>query len=256
VYYVAYYDRVAGTNDSVRVRKYTGSTWDPAGSQNLVNGNIDYRLSVSGSIPTICMSDRSANGKIAVKKRDPDWAMVGTYLSTKTYAGVDGFANGSIVLYDAGTDDTIKTLNQTSWNYTAAWSAGPSSNVLMATYYSNIYLLDNYNIASKSRLAVQKFDGSSWSFVDSLGLDTAISYGNGLYNASGALLVAFHQGRQWEYVTVKTLVNNRWKLAGRECFMTGPGQTSPLDIIVCKGVPYIAFKDIGNSGRLTVMRLR
>ncbi len=246
-------------------------TWQNVGIPAFSNGRADYTsLFVYGSAPYVAYED--SNGKATVMTYNGvTWTPVGKagfsadsapYISlfidngtgTPYVAYYDGNSSGRATVMDyAGGSG----YNNTGWSFvgTAGFSAG-EANYTSLYVYSNTPYVAYSDWAYSERASVMTYNGVSWTaygtqgfsagpaLYTSLCLDNTgtpyvafSDYGNG-YNGNASVMKFDTNGLTWAYV-------------GNEGFSAGG--TAFTSLYISGGTPYIAYQDLANSNRATVM---
>ena len=224
--FLAYYDVV---NSNGCVAKYNGITWESVGSPNFSGSEAQHNFSlyVYNGIPYLAYRHDPSNEVSVIKYNGSSWENVGS----------------------------------------PAFSAGAGTYLSLYVYNGTPYVAfaeDHYypNPASQQELiseaTLMKFNGTSWEYVGkpgfsdgqarfvSLSIDNDTPYvayvDDSLLGFSRASLMKFN-GSSWDYV-------------GSRGFSSGgtSNGVSDTSLSIFNGIPYIAFRDLNQAGKITVMK--
>ncbi|MGV8118948.1 MAG: hypothetical protein AB2L14_04200 [Candidatus Xenobiia bacterium LiM19] len=277
--YVAYQD--AGNSSKATVKEYNGTSWETVGTAGFSTGTAEYiSLAIYDNagtpVPYVTYKDSGSSGKATVKKYNGTaWETVGTAgFSTGQADSISLVVyndNGTPVPYVAYLDDgnsgkaTVMKYNGATWETvgTAGFSA---ENVA----YTSLAIYDNAGtpvpyIAYKDygnigKATVMKYNGTAWETVGTAGFSAGtVNYNSlAIYDNGGTPVpyVAYGDGYHNDKATVMKYNGTAWETVGTAGFSAGKVNYNSLAIYDNAGtpVPYVAYKDYGNSTKATVMK--
>ncbi len=254
--------------------------WSPVGppvtgipntdGQYLTNADYNDLVFDASGIPYVVIWDMSLSGKATVVKYDGSkWDVVGSAGFSDGAAYYPSIAKTSkdslyVVYRDGGSganiySATCKKYNGSSWVTVGAnkFSAGTAS-------YTRIEIGNNDTpfvafsdfsgsgiMALNGKVTVMKFDGTSWQPVGTRGFSAgAVSSLDFKIDSTRGLWVAYTDNANGGAAVVKKWDGSIWATVGN----TNSGQTRDVTIDFDKqNRPYIAFRDLTNASRVTVM---
>jgi hypothetical protein len=265
--YVAYKD---GANSSkATVMKYTGAGetgWETVGSAGFSAGQAYYTsLYVYEGTPYIAYEDGDNSYKATVMKYtgagETGWEIVGSagfsagqayFTSLYIYEGTP------YVAYKDGANSgkaTVMKYESGSWRNvgSAGFSAGAISNLSLYMYDNTPYV--SYRDNSIGKATVMKYESGSWKNVGSRGFSAGNVFYTSLYVYNGTPYVAYSDyGNAYEATVMKYTGAGEtgWELVGSANFSAG--SADDISLYVYDGTPYVAYRDIINSSKATVMK--
>ncbi|MDQ0919460.1 InlB B-repeat-containing protein [Paenibacillus sp. V4I5] len=209
--YVAY---IEGNNNTVTVKKYSGSSWEPIGSPISTSWATagSTSLYVDNGIPYVAYRDGLNSDKITVQTYNgSNWAPVGS-------AGISANVADFTSLYvDNGTP------------YVAFKDYGNARKATVITY-----------------------NGSSWEPVGIAGFSAGEIFSTSLKVDNGTPYVAFTDAANSSKATVMTYNGSGWEPVGNAGFSPGGAEYVSLDIH--EGIPYVAYTDYSNGRKLSAQK--
>ncbi len=253
--------------------KYSTSTesWELVGSAGFSEGSATYiSLAIdSNNIPYVAYQDGANSDKATVMKYSTStesWELVGSA----------GFSDGSAeyislaidsnnipyVAYRDGANSNYATVMKYSTS-TESWelvgSAGFSAGFATYTFLA----IDSNNVPyvafsdSTGSISIMKYNGSVWEYVDQpfngVSNNTAIAI-----DSNNVSYVAFSKHElaptpDFRKAMVRKYNGSSWVSVGDETFSDGPTNYTSL-AIDGNNVIYVAYKDVVNSDKVTVMK--
>ena len=245
--------------------------WANLGSGGFSSGNASrVRLEFdNNNIPYVLFRDSDHNNKTTVMKYvNGSWQLVGNpgFSHVPVYDIELAIApdNTPYVGYiDAVSSDnkiSVKKFNGTSWvNVGQLNFSGRTDYVFDMTIDNNGYPAVIYEDGSYGgssnwywELMVKKFNGSSWVYATPVQLERG-GYCDLKYNSNNELFVAY-MSYNTQKANVKKLVGSNWVTVGTENFSSDKVESISLDFDT-NDIPYVAYKDFGNSKKTTVKKL-
>lgn len=262
--------------DRISVLKFNGSTWESLGIPEILRGHVfNYSLAVDNGTPFLAFKDDSTYlyGATVMKFNGSSWEVIGT----------SGFSSGNAYFISLVVDNSIPyvayqgTVNgsdrATVMKFTgSAWesvgipgfSTGANFFPLLRpslSVYNGIPFLayatppdtagDSYPKAT-----VVKFNGTSWEGVGSPDFIQTEPVYLQVYN--GTPYVAFVEtaiGLNLDRISVMKFNGTDWEYVGNAGFSTLSHSRQNISFFISdNGTPYVAYSDVDNGNKATVMR--
>ena len=259
--FIAFTDK--GNGEKVNVMKYANNAWVRVGQANFSPGKaVNLQFDISNGTPWVAFMDAVNGNKATVMRYSGgSWSTVGSAGMTKymaSHLALDVVGGTAYLAYsDAEFNDkaTVVKSDGGAWTVvgTPGFTPGMTGVYSLAVSGSTPYLAFR-DYGHNYRATVMKFDGSAWVYVGEPGFTPSTHDGNN----QG---LAIHGGTPYlaaRGVDAKATV---YKFTGSDWAPTGQGALSDdtgfgLSMAISnEGIPYVAFGDGTNSGRLSVMRL-
>jgi len=253
--YIAYED--GASSNKASVQRFSGGAWSIVGTQGFSASTANYlTLSLYGGNPYVAMDSAGLHATAMAYSSTNGWQLVGAsgisgglavYPSLAVYNGTPyvAFNNGAsvIVMYYSG-----------GWNQVsgADFPAGTGSNLSLAISSTGELYVAYPDSSGKGW--VMSFNGSSWSSVGggSYSSGTVSFVSLAVSPSDGTLYVAYQDGASDGWVMSPN--GSAWLTVGGASFSSGTvSHVSPA--VSSGGVPYVAYGDVGNGSRASVMFL-
>jgi hypothetical protein len=265
--YMAFRDFVNG--NKATVMKYESGSWEVVGSSGFTSGRAyNISLAVSGGIPYVAYVDQKGDeyNATVMKYEGGTWQYVGTegfsagevqYTSIALYGGVpyvayEDFANGNrvtVMKYDLGSS---------AWQAVGdkGFSEDEAENVSLAIAGDGTLYVSYKNKAKGYKASVMKYDGSAWVYVGNAGLSAGQAEYISLAVYDGTPYLAYQDWANDHKATVMKYIELIGGGVWLPLDMAGftPGQAEYTSLAVYGGTPYLAYQDVLNSGKCTVVK--
>jgi hypothetical protein len=274
--YLVYSD---GDPTSATVKKYgsSSSSWTTVGSAGFSSGVSGDTFSLalgSNDTPYVVCSTDTANSSTSfdvMKYGSSSWATVGSTVGNAIYVAsanrnISMAVDSSGIPYVAYSDysdqtATVKKYNSSSSSWETVGSTGLGYvliGISLAFSSSDVPYVAYEDYTNSNKATVKKYDSSSnsWETVGSIGFSSSIAF---------EVMVALDPN-DVPYVSYKDYANSykatvmkydssssSWVTVGSAGFSAGQAETMAI-AINSSGVPYVAYKDYGNSNKATVMK--
>ncbi len=274
--YLIYRDSLAN-GAKTTLMKYTDSTnWYVAGTATfsdaraLLPSLYVYDDGTATGTPYVGYFNTSdnINGKVIVKKLvNSVWQTVGVEVTANTatyfYVSlvVDSGGTPYVAFYDGYNSNklSVKKYNGSSWISvgSAGFSAGQADYISLALDNNDVPYVAYRDGGTANKATVMKYNGSSWENVGSAGFSAGqADYTSLAIDNNNIPYVAFKDATNANKITVMKYTNSGvsgWSIVGSAGFSDGQADYTWLDID-SENVPYVAFKDVANANKTTVMK--
>lgn len=261
--YVAFADN--NNSLKVTVMRFNGSAWSLVGSagfseENAWNIKIDFNESTNQPYVSYTISNGVDNPVYLVKFNESAWEVVGTSNGPggdSSFSFNDSTNQPYIAYINNSYKITVKKFNGTTWetvgladftNSKNATPAHPQIRINNGTPY--VAFRDDNN----DTVSVMKFNGSSWVEVG----DPEFAYGTQFSFSINELDNNPYVACRNSGSTAKLMEYNgsSWVNIGGNIFDFNPDESVDVSLdITAEGIPYVAFDDVNNSEKATVMNL-
>ena len=267
--YVAYQDYA--NSEKATVMKCNCEAWEDVGAPGFSAGEVYFTsLYVYHGTPSVAYKDVANSDKATVMTFNGDaWE----------YMGTPGFSAGearneSLYVYEgtpylayrdfANSGATVMRFNGGSWENvgTPGFSEGNVDQTSLYVYDGIPYVAYGDAEHLTYGATVMRFNGGSWENVGTPGFSAGRTYNTSLYVYNGTPYVAyddfFNSGATvMEYTgnfstDTDAQSNDGWEYVGTPGF--SEGEVSYLSFYMYEGTPYMAYMDVANSDKATVMR--
>lgn len=273
--YIAFDDAANSWKATVMRLNSTGTAWENVGNAGFsieAATSISLALNSQG-VPHVAFSDRGDGLKVKVMRLNAAgtaWENVGnTGLSTGTtlYTAMALSSTGVpyVVFSDAafGYKATVMRLTSggSAWQYLggSGFSPGVVENTSLALTSTSVPYVAFKDMANDGKASVMRLNlaGTGWEFVGGAGLSMGEVHSPSLaLSSTGVPYIAFQDEARAKKATVMRLnaAGTAWETVGGAGFTPDAAIHTSLTLSNT-GVPYVAFKDIANGSKATVMRL-
>ncbi|MDQ6422012.1 S-layer homology domain-containing protein [Paenibacillus sp. LHD-117] len=272
--YVAYSD--VGNANKTTVMKYTGAGatgWEPVGSPGLSEGLAHYpSVYVYDGTPYVAYKDWQSDGKVTVMKYTEagatGWEAVGgagfsttradepiLHIDEETlyvaYMEVSNDNKAAVMKYDEGSGAWVTVGS-------AGFSEGEAYLPSLYVYEGTPYLAYQDEV-NGNKLTVMKYTGAGttgWEALGHAGFTAGRAAIPSLYVYQGTPYVAFQDYWNQMKATVMKYTGagaSGWELVG-DAGMSA-GEVAYPSLYVYDGIPYVAYQDVENSFKATMMRI-
>ncbi len=220
------YDRLNAPHGRANAWKYspTSDRWDSMGHNFTEDGTKEITLAISGeNIPYVAYVENASGDKASVMKYD-----------RIDYSPLHWFNVGA-ARFSAGAVEYISiALNSTSTPYVAYKDKANGGKATVMKYYDH---------------------NNTWGSVGQAGFTSgAAEFVSLAIDGSDTLYVAYNTSTNSGGINVMKYDGSSWVSVGAENFVNGTMQRTTALAIDSKGVPYIAFKNLGTGAvKATVM---
>jgi len=268
--YVAFDDN--SNSNKATVMQYNGTNWVDVGTPGFttsVANNLAFAISPTTNVPYIVYSDGNNAGAAIVMEFDGmNWVNVGTPDFTTTGAyypkiAISPSGTPYIAYADAANSNEVSVMefDGTNWDQVGAADFGGTGSDYPALTFSPsgtpyVAFVDS---AHSNETTVMEYNGRSWVGVGSPDFNTPNSGQPSIaVDASGNVYVAYKdlfdsgEAAVMEYATA----GSGWSPVSPNPSSPGfsAGNTVYISIALdSSGVPYVAYRDIANSNKMTVM---
>ncbi|MEQ8171892.1 MAG: hypothetical protein ABRQ38_23575, partial [Candidatus Eremiobacterota bacterium] len=262
--YASYRD---GAGAKLTVKKFNGTAWETVGSRQFSPGTVEWN-SLCVDSNTGILYTAFQDGGMSYK------ATVMAYTGTGPYSGWElvgtrGFSDGfewdtNIVIdqgvpyvgYKDGSQSmkaTVMKFNGTSWVPVGnkGFSQGNAAPVLKI--YNHTLYAALYDAGIGNKISVMKFNGSAWEYIGNAGFVSASSNVIGLSIDNNGILYVSYKNTE-NKISVMKFNGSSWVLAGNSGF--SDGNIEFPRICLAGNTPYVAYKDLTNGNKVTVMKLK
>ncbi len=249
--YVAYQD--VANSDRATVMEYTGNMtetdgqdndgWEYVGGAGFSDGQAHYTsLSVYNGTPYVAYQDVANSYSATVMKYTGNMTETdGQDNDGWEYVGAAGISDGWAYY------TSLSVYNGTP--YVAYLDVANSGRAMVMEYTGNMTETDGQ-------------DNDGWEYVGGAGISDGGAYYTSLYVYNGTPYVAYQDGANSNRATVMEYTGNMtetdgqnndgWEYVGAAGF--SDGETDCTSLSVYNGTPYVAYRDVANSYRATVMK--
>ena len=272
--YVAFQDYGNGGKATVMRLNAAGTAWEYVGSPGFSADQargLSIALSNTG-VPYVAFEDDGNGYKVSVMRLNAtgtNWEYVGNAGFSARLAGSISLALSSTgvpyVAFNDFSDEVgravVMRLNAagTTWENVGnpGFSAAQAQGLSMALNSGGIPYV-SFGDGSPGRAMVMRLNaaGTAWENVGNSGFSAGAAYYTSLAMSSiGVPYIAFQDGGNGNKTTVMRLnaAGTTWEYVGRAGF--SPGAVNGLSLALSNtGVPYVAFSDENNGGKITVMK--
>lgn len=229
------------------VKKFNGSSWVNVGIPGFSENGISYiglAIAADGTV-FVCYKENN----IIIKKYDgSNWVNVGTGVSDACCFISIAISNGvPCIGYHGDVEKAIvKKFNGTDWQYVGDVTALEGYSGSLAIAADNIpYIATGQN--------VKKFNNGSWIDIGTPDIAAnAWSFPRLTISPDNTLYVVYADSAEAK-ATVKKYNGSNWVGVGMPGFSTGVAE-SIIPASTSNNLPWIAYKDWGNSGKVTVKK--
>lgn len=248
--YVVYIDGFGPMDGAVSVKKFTTGQWTTVGQRQFSAGRAEapsMAIDKNGT-PYVVYQDWTANYKTVVKKfTGSSWTEVGN-IDHFSYKETKIAINSNGVPFIAYQDETaglirVKKFSMGSWKdfESATLPAAASGTVHLAFNNNGIPYVSYVSLLPESNF-VKKFVAGNWVEV-------------GMPGEAGALIGFDDQHIPYVFSeTVRKLTNGQWKDLGTRYGFAAGSTANIAAATDGNGIPYMAFQDLANNGKATVMK--
>jgi hypothetical protein len=248
--YVVYIDGFGPMDGAVSVKKFTTGQWTTVGLRQFSAGRAEapsMAIDKNGT-PYVVYQDWTANYKTVVKKfTGSSWMEVGN-IDHFSYKETKIAINSNGVPFIAYQDETaglirVKKFSMGSWKDfgSATLPAAASGTVHLAFNNNGIPYVSYVSLLPESNY-VKKFVADNWVEV-------------GMPGEAGTLIGFDDQHIPYVFSeTVRKLTNGQWKDLGTRYGFAAGSTANIAAATDGNGIPYMAFQDLANNGKATVMR--
>jgi len=263
--YLAYYDSKKG---GASVMKYIDPSWQFVGEPGigLVRlGNMAFdpknpsSLFVDKGTPYLAI-DSVFSGSKVMKYIDGDWKDLGKTITTKCeYLSLFVDQDIPYITYiDSSNHNKVEVLKFTNGSWEAVGNpgvfAGPGIGPWPSiSVYEGIPYIAFEDNACGGKITVMKYEDGLWKVVGRPGFSSAQINPPKLYIDKGIPFVAFDE---WAHddssggITVMKYTEGSWQNVGSPGFSS----SNDLSFFVDQGTPYVAYSDVCNGFKTTVMK--
>ncbi|OHD56635.1 MAG: hypothetical protein A2Y33_01175 [Spirochaetes bacterium GWF1_51_8] len=241
--------------------------WELVGPRGFSMGTVSYvKLdfdTVSG-VPYVAFRDTSNMGAVSVMRYDgTNWVYVGAPgFSGGDSRYLDFFIDGStpyVAFQDMTNGGMLSVMRYTAGNWEYLTNAGISvraaRDISLFVSGGNVYaaFADQDELYG---LSVYQFNGTVWSDLTTEAVTAEAVSGVSLWVDGGVPYAAFQDSEYFNSATVMRYLgppaSNGWLSMGFRGFSDGP-VSGPV-LAFNSGTPYVAFQDLANGSRATVMK--
>ena len=271
VVYIAYQDQSIGTQQ-VTVKKFVSGSWVTVGTEMFSYGeadNISLAIDSASGTPYVAYSDAATNyGPTVMKFNGTAWDSVGPNGFSGTQSGYISLAVANGIPYvayqdynSASASISVSMFNGSTWtSLDALGFSGFNASLISLVIDHQGHKYVGYRDAgsANSGITVCGFDGSHWNVLGTTGFSVgavgsvslavdkndnlyAAYSDNGLTPALGASVMKYNKA------------TSTWLPVGMPGFTSTEADYISLKINAA-GTPVIAFSDMANSGKASVMQ--
>lgn len=272
--YVAFTDGTKNLKLSVMLYDSSSSNWYNVGSSGFSDGQVQWvniAFDSSGK-PYVAFAEHDGGKtslKVSVMKYEgTNWVFVGSsrFAGSDTkgedvsYLGITFDKNNMpyIVYVGHNGKPTVMKSNGKAWSVVgdSSFTSDKAENTTIAISTSGVPHIAFKDSSVENKASVMKYDAvkNKWSYVGSAGFSKTEAYDTAIKFFGNIPYVAYNS--EWEsgaYSNVMKLNGSNWVSVGNPDF--SDGQTTLTSMSISKsGVPYVAYKDIYNKYKVTMMR--
>lgn len=258
--YVAYIDDAH--NRKATVMKFSGTDWEPVGIEGFTNVPVSsISFAIDNGIPYLAYIDNENEKKASVMMFDDEnWVYIGqadfstANASSVNLAMYNGVPFVSFQDWAHGSKITVMKLDGSNWETvgSAGFSTCSLPNVISLAVYEGVPFVAYRDTDHSHKASVMKFNGDTWVVVGFQGFSggthdayqcIAIKNGNPYvtsWDSDGKAAVYFFNGA-------------KWSIFGNDVLSLGQATYSSITFSN-DGTLYLGFSDIGNEGKVTVMK--
>ncbi len=243
--YVVYIDGYGPMAGAVTVKKFTTGQWTTVGQRQFSAGRAEAPSMAidKNGIPYVVYQDWTDNYKTVVKKfTGSNWIEVGNidhYGNEPTKLAINNNGVPFIAYYDETAGKVqVKKFRTGNW-----MNVGDPDFLPLGSGW--IHLAINSNgipFLTYQNKYVKKYTGGNWVDVGSQG-------------EAGSLIGFDNQDIPYVFSeTVRKLTNGQWKDLGTRYGFSAGSVASVAAATDGNGIPYVAYQDLANNGKATVMK--
>ncbi len=273
--YVAFDEAVNKWKATVMRLNSAGTAWENVGNAGFsVEAATDISLVINGNgVPHVAFTDRGNGLKVAVMRLNSAgtaWENVGNAPVSVGAALYTSLAlNGEGVPYVAFSEAskeykaTVMCLSKGGnvWQYIggSGFSPGGAEATSLVLNSAGVPYVAFKDLVNGRKVTVMRLNAvqTGWEIVGGAGFSPGAVHSPSLaLSSTGIPYVAFQDEANGKKATVMRLnsAGSAWEYVGGAGF--SPDGAIHTSLVLSKtGVPYVAFKDIANGGKATVMRL-
>ncbi len=255
-----------GEEDGNRVSlmKYENDSWQNVGSPGFSQGQASFvSMDFSSSIPYVAFKDQSQSGKLSVMKYENNsWQNVGDPgFSPGQAEDVILKINNNIPyiafkdLNNSGKLSVMRFFNN-SWQVLSSFGISPGAISSPSLSFSKNIVYVSFSDASLSgKAVVMKYENNSWQDLNSSNISSSASDSLSLFVYRGSPYLAYKDMMNSGKISVKKYIGgsiNSWRSVGSLAF--SESEVESISLFVDNGIPYVSYRDLAQSGKLTVKR--
>lgn len=255
--YIAYADEDDGYK--AKVMKYENSSWQLLGDTGVYDGDIAFQ--VDNGVPYLAYSNKTNSSRAnVIKYVNGSWTAVGSVDFTSASAAYISLAITSgtpYVSYQDGAQSgklSVKTFNGTNW--VQLGSAGLSDggvNYSSINIYNGIPYVVYGDISHTGKATMKKYENSAWTNVGSTSFSSGSAIVINSYINNGVPYVVYIDDN--DNNTIMKYENSSWQQVGSSLYSFNNINPTLVSLSFYNNVPYIAYADGANNGKITFAKL-